>query len=204
MLNIGIIGVGTVGQSVCQILEDNKDIITARAGVELNVVSGVVNNLSKERDVSIKLTNNVDDILNDDSIDIVVELMGGVEQPYDIVKKALEKGKLALQKIFLWATLALTILFIYFQFTGFSEIISQGYYFTGAASSINTSFIYVLVLLHLAHVFGGLIVLSIVIIQTYRNAYSPDQKLGYELAELFWHFLDFLWIYLYVFLTVYS
>jgi cytochrome c oxidase subunit 3 len=119
-------------------------------------------------------------------------------------KKALEKGKLALQKIFLWATLALTILFIYFQFTGFSEIISQGYYFTGAASSINTSFIYVLVLLHLAHVFGGLIVLSIVIIQTYRNAYSPDQKLGYELAELFWHFLDFLWIYLYVFVTVYS
>ena len=93
MLNIGIIGVGTVGQSVCQILEDNKDIITARAGVELNVVSGVVNNLSKERDVSIKLTNNVDDILNDDSIDIVVELMGGVEQPYDIVKKLLEKGK---------------------------------------------------------------------------------------------------------------
>jgi len=93
MLNIGIVGVGTVGQSVCQILEDNKDVITARAGVELNVKSGVVNNLSKKRDVSISLTDNPDDILNDDSIDIVVELMGGVEQPYDVVKKALEKGK---------------------------------------------------------------------------------------------------------------
>ena len=92
-MNIGIIGVGTVGQSVCKILEDNKDIITARAGVELNVISGVVNNLTKKRDVNIKLSDNVDDILNDDSIDIVVELMGGIEKPYEVVKKALQKGK---------------------------------------------------------------------------------------------------------------
>ncbi|MEA2050368.1 MAG: homoserine dehydrogenase [Campylobacterota bacterium] len=93
MLNIGIVGVGTVGASVCKILEDNKDIITARAGVQIIPTIGVVNNLSKKRDVSIKLTDNVDDILNDDSIDVVVELMGGVEKPYDVVKKALEKGK---------------------------------------------------------------------------------------------------------------
>ena len=93
MLKVGIIGVGTVGTSVCQILEDNKDIITARAGVEIVPVSGVVGNLSKKRDVSIKISDNVDDVLNDDSIDIVVELMGGVEKPYAVVKKALESGK---------------------------------------------------------------------------------------------------------------
>lgn len=93
MLKIGIVGVGTVGQSVCQILEDNKDIITARAGVEITPVAGVVNNLSKKRGVSIKLSDNVDDILNDDSIDVVVELMGGIDTPYAVVKKALEKGK---------------------------------------------------------------------------------------------------------------
>jgi len=93
MLRVGIIGVGTVGTSVCQILEDNKDIITARAGVEIVPVSGVVNNLLKDRGVSIKLSDNVDDVLNDDSIDIVVELMGGVEGPFEVVKKALEKGK---------------------------------------------------------------------------------------------------------------
>ncbi|MGK0256338.1 MAG: homoserine dehydrogenase [Arcobacteraceae bacterium] len=93
MLKVGIIGVGTVGTSVCQILEENKDIITARAGIEIVPVMGVVNNLSKKRDVSIKLTNNIDDVLNDDSIDIVVELMGGVEEAYEVVKRALEKGK---------------------------------------------------------------------------------------------------------------
>lgn len=92
-MKIGIIGVGTVGASVANILKDNKDIITARAGVELEPVIGVVNNLNKKRDVSIKLTDNVDDVLNDDSIDIVVELMGGIEKPYEVVKKALKKGK---------------------------------------------------------------------------------------------------------------
>lgn len=93
MLKVGIIGVGTVGASVCQILEKNKDIITARAGVEIVPTIGVVNNLSKKRDVSIKITDNIDEVLHDDSIDIIVELMGGVEKPYEVVKKALEKGK---------------------------------------------------------------------------------------------------------------
>jgi homoserine dehydrogenase len=95
MLKVGIIGVGTVGTSVCQILQDNKDIITARAGIEINVVSGVVANMNKKRDINanIKLSNNVDDILNDESIDIVVELMGGVEEPFEVVKKALQNGK---------------------------------------------------------------------------------------------------------------
>lgn len=92
-MKVGIIGVGTVGASVANILRDNKDIITARAGVEIQPVLGVVSNLSKQRDVTIKLTDNIDEVLNDDSIDIIVELMGGVEKPYEVVKKALEKGK---------------------------------------------------------------------------------------------------------------
>ncbi len=92
-MRIGIIGVGTVGASVANILRDNKDIITARAGVEIEPVIGVVNNLNKKREVTIELTDDIDKVLNDDSIDIIVELMGGVEEPYKVVKKALEKGK---------------------------------------------------------------------------------------------------------------
>jgi len=92
-MKIGIIGVGTVGASVANILRDNKDIIAARAGCEIVPAIGVVNNLSKKRDVTIELTDDVDKVLNDDSIDVIVELMGGIEKPYEIVKKALEKGK---------------------------------------------------------------------------------------------------------------
>ena len=93
MLKVGIIGVGTVGTSVVNILRDNKNIITARAGVEIVPVLGVVSNLKKDRNVDIKLSDNIDDILNDDSIDVVVELMGGIEKPNEIVRKALLKGK---------------------------------------------------------------------------------------------------------------
>lgn len=93
MLRVGIIGVGTVGTSVANILRDNKNIITARAGIEIVPVLGVVSNLHKIRNVDIKLTDNIDDVLNDDSIDVVVELMGGIDKPNEIVRKALLKGK---------------------------------------------------------------------------------------------------------------
>lgn len=93
MLKVGVIGVGTVGTSVVNILKDNADIITARAGQEICVKSGVVSNLNKERGVDIKLSTNPMDIINDPEIDIVVELMGGVEDAFEVVKAALANGK---------------------------------------------------------------------------------------------------------------
>ncbi|MDD5157447.1 homoserine dehydrogenase [Sulfurimonas sp.] len=93
MIKVGIIGVGTVGKSVINILKDNADIISARAGVDIVVKSGVVKNLSKDRGLEIILSDNVDDILDDSEIDIVVELMGGVDEAFLVVKKALRSGK---------------------------------------------------------------------------------------------------------------
>jgi len=93
MIKVGIIGVGTVGTSVANILKDNADVISARAGREIEVKSGVVKNLSKDRGLDIIITDNIDDVLNDPEIDIVVELMGGVDEPFEVVKKALKSGK---------------------------------------------------------------------------------------------------------------
>jgi homoserine dehydrogenase len=93
MIKVGIIGVGTVGVSVAKILQENADVISARAGVDIVVKSGVVRNLSKERGLDITLTTDVNDILDDHEIDIVVELMGGVDEPFAVVKKALQNGK---------------------------------------------------------------------------------------------------------------
>lgn len=93
MIKIGILGVGTVGTSVAKILEDNADIIEARAGKKIVVKSGVVKNLSKDRGLSILLSDNPLDIVDDPEIDIVVELMGGVDEPYELVKRALKNGK---------------------------------------------------------------------------------------------------------------
>ena len=93
MIKVGIIGVGTVGASVVNILKDNAAVISARAGVDIVAKSGVVKNLNKKRDLDIKLSDNVNDVLNDSEIDIVVELMGGVDEAFEVVKRALRSGK---------------------------------------------------------------------------------------------------------------
>ncbi|MRJ02628.1 MAG: homoserine dehydrogenase [Epsilonproteobacteria bacterium] len=93
MVRVGIIGVGTVGRSVVHILKRNKEIISARAGKEIQVVKGVVRSLDRDRGVDIPLTTDPYEVTDDPRIDIVVELMGGVEEPYRIVKRALENGK---------------------------------------------------------------------------------------------------------------
>ena len=93
-INIGIIGVGVVGSATVLLLEKNKDIISARAGANLIVKKGVVRDTSKtDKNVKIPLSNDIDDILEDDSIDIVVELMGGVDVAFEVAKKALSKKK---------------------------------------------------------------------------------------------------------------
>jgi homoserine dehydrogenase len=93
VIKVGVIGVGTVGTSVVEILRDNADIISARAGSDIVVKSGVVRNLNKDRGLDIILSTHPDDIVNDPEIDIVIELMGGVEDAFEIVKKALQNGK---------------------------------------------------------------------------------------------------------------
>lgn len=58
-----------------------------------------------------------------------------------LAKRSLRQNKLTELKAYLWGTLGLTLAFVYCQFQGFSEIVAAGYYFTGAESSITTSFL---------------------------------------------------------------
>ena len=92
-LKVGVIGVGVVGSSVIAILEKNRDVITARAGVEIIVKKACVRDMSKLRAYPIPLTDDINEIINDDEIDVVVELVGGRDLPYHIAKTALSKGK---------------------------------------------------------------------------------------------------------------
>ena len=113
---------------------------------------------------------------------------------------AIKKQQNKLGMVYLVSTFLLGSLFIFFQFRGFSEIIATGYNFTGPTSSITTSFIYLVVLLHVAHVFVGLISLLVVIYNHYKLKYENGKTLGVELAATFWHFVDIVWIYLFLFL----
>ena len=109
-----------------------------------------------------------------------------------------EKNKQGLALLFV--TLVLGIVFIFLQFEGFSQIIANGYYFTGSESTITTSFLYLVVLMHLTHIIAALIALVVVIYNQYKLKYTNGKTLGIELAATFWHFVDILWIYLLLFI----
>lgn len=119
---------------------------------------------------------------------------------FHLAKKAIKRDNRSTTSLMLGITFALGLLFVFLQFKGFDEVIKAGYYFTGSESTITTSFLYVVVLVHIAHLLGGLISLLIVIYNHYKQKYNSSQPLGIELSAMFWHFLDFLWLYLFLFL----
>ncbi|WP_198151362.1 cytochrome c oxidase subunit 3, partial [Formosa algae] len=115
-------------------------------------------------------------------------------------KQTLLKGNRQATTILLLITLGLGIAFIFNQFAGFSAIIQDGYNFTGPTSNITMSYVYVIAVMHILHVIVGLICLIVVIYNHFKQKYSPAKMLGFELATTFWHFVDFLWLYLFLFL----
>ncbi len=92
-MRVAILGLGTVGSEVANVLINNRRLITARSGVEITPVIGVVRDISKKRESSIPLSYDIQSVINRDDIDVFVELMGGVEKPYDVVSKILKKKK---------------------------------------------------------------------------------------------------------------
>jgi cytochrome c oxidase subunit 3 len=100
-------------------------------------------------------------------------------------------------------TFILGTAFVIMQFQGFNILTDLDIYFTGQGSSVSASFVYLIVLAHLAHIAAGLIALLIVTINMVRGKYSKEDYLGFELGAIFWHFVDFLWIFLLSFLLYY-
>jgi len=96
MINIGLLGCGTVGGGVIKLLAKNQSTITTKTGSVITIKKV----LEKDIDKCLKLglaenivTDTFEDILNDDTIDIVVELIGGLEPAYTFIIAAMEKGK---------------------------------------------------------------------------------------------------------------
>jgi cytochrome c oxidase subunit III len=123
-----------------------------------------------------------------------------VSLAFVLAKRAIKKEDKNLTGLFLISAMVLGIAFVYFQFQGFEVMVSQGNFFTGPQSNITSTFLYVVVITHLAHVAGGFISLLIIIYNHFKQKYNSSQFLGIELGAMYWHFLDFLWIYLFLFL----
>ncbi|AAO36829.1 homoserine dehydrogenase [Clostridium tetani] len=96
VIKIGLLGLGNVGKGVWNILQINKDIIKRRSGYNIEIKKVLVKDINKKRDLKIPedlITTDVDEILEDPSIDIVVEVIGGVEPSFDYMVKAMKSGK---------------------------------------------------------------------------------------------------------------
>mgnify|MGYP000892626105 FL=1 len=95
MVNVGVLGLGTVGSGVVELIEVNRSTISKRLGKGVNVKKVLVKNLDKKRSplVEGKVTDDVKEILEDRDISIVVELMGGENPALAYIKEALSLGK---------------------------------------------------------------------------------------------------------------
>lgn len=119
---------------------------------------------------------------------------------YILAKRAVAENKQQQGTLYLLGTLFLGITFIVLQFQGFSQMIENGYYFTGPTSNIKMSYVFLIAAVHIVHVVAGLISLLVVLVQQLRKKYTPGNMLGLELGATFWHFLDILWVYLILFM----
>jgi len=136
---------------------------------------------------------------------------------------AIKKNNLANLKIGVLVTFILGIGFVVFQYLAWTELVSQGIYFVGRVKDITTdftyvpagnetvkeaaetgnvaaSFLYVITGLHVVHLLGGILALAVVLVKSFREKYSASDYNGVTVAAIYWHFLDALWIYLFLFL----
>ena len=104
------------------------------------------------------------------------------------------------QKTFLWLTLALGLIFLGLQAYTCTVLVSMGVYFVSPNAA--QSFLYVFIAAHFVHIIAALLLLINTIIGTYSNKPQAKNLYKMEMTSIFWHFLDIVWIYLYVFLLL--
>lgn len=113
---------------------------------------------------------------------------------------SIKKGNYSLAKISVLAALLLGLGFVATQYMGWVTLHDSGVYAIGSQSTQESSFLYLLTALHIAHLVGGLVSLIVVLVKTMKEKYSLDNMLGMEVSITYWHFLGGLWIYLFFFL----
>ena len=114
---------------------------------------------------------------------------------------AASRDKIRQLQVSIALTLLMGIGFLVGQFYGFVELVDKGVYLVGT-SNPSGSFLYVITLVHGLHLVAAVIVLIVIMVQTFLNKIHRKNILGFELSVTFWHALGFLWVYLFLFLQV--
>lgn len=97
-------------------------------------------------------------------------------------------------------TLLLGLSFVVFQVKAWGALVDQKVFFAGSDSNAAGSFLYILTALHLAHLVFGIGAVFVVWNKSRLRRYNSENLLGVRLCSIFWHFLDVLWVFLFLFL----
>lgn len=114
-------------------------------------------------------------------------------------KRAAKKDQFKNVQIALFITLVLGLLFAWFQYLGSQDLIARNLNFIGVNTAI--SWVYVIAGLHWLHVISGIIVLIVTFLRSLNGAYSSADHHGLDISAIYWHFLDVLWLLLFLFLV---
>ncbi|MCZ4245214.1 cytochrome c oxidase subunit 3 [Pedobacter sp. HCMS5-2] len=117
-----------------------------------------------------------------------------------LASRALRNLNFSLQRSMLWITVILAVIFGVMQFNAWGSMVRSGATMVGNNAAI--SFIYVVSGMHLVHIIAGVGLIISALLGSYKNITPAKGKYRMEIASIFWHFIDILWIYLYVFLLL--
>ncbi len=95
-VSVGLLGLGTVGSGVVKIIENHQDKLMHQVGCPVEIKKVAVRDRDKKRDVVLPeavLTTHVEEVINDPDIDVVIEVMGGIEETRQYILQALKNGK---------------------------------------------------------------------------------------------------------------
>jgi len=109
---------------------------------------------------------------------------------------AFKSREMSRYRMLIAVTTVLGVLFIALQYQGFQQLWDSGVTLRGSGAG---QFLYVITGLHAAHVQGGIIALIVLFIKAFFGATKNYSSIPVELAATYWHFVDFLWLYLFVF-----
>ena len=113
--------------------------------------------------------------------------------------KAFKAREMRQYRTLITVTALLGLLFMGLQITGFANLKARNIPLFGSKSNSATSFLGVITILHMLHVLGGVIALLVIFIKAYVSKVKNYSSLPIEIISTYWHFVDFLWIYLFIF-----
>ena len=133
------------------------------------------------------------------AISTLVIILSSMSMVY--ATKSAKKNDYSGVKNGLLLTLVLGIGFCIIQYMAWGSLVEMGVFFTGKSSNASGSYLYLISGLHLIHLFFGILTLIYTFARALGNKYDAQNNLGIRLCGLYWHFLDILWVYLFLFLT---